>query len=605
MKLSIRYKFIFIVLAVAVPFFVYTVFHYFHTVDESKTAAIEHNRLKAIDIASELGSLIATSQNSLYSLALHPSVVKKDSKSCNELFSRLLPLYPLHLNILAIDMNGKIFGSAASVQKVNFLHRSDMEWFSKGIKGISNVTDLQRSRLFEKPAFMVTMPVFSEIGEQIALLGFPVNLHELQHDFIDSEGFDTNTSLTVIDNNSNVLISTRDEGQIGHKVQQQKILLQIQAAVAGSFQSEDSKNEQYYYSFSTVDTTGWKVLIGVPVADVYKEANRAALRHVLIFFLLGGATAIFAFIYSSVLSGKVELLIEGFNRISEGKLDYRLTMPGSDEFSTAAAAFNDMADARQKAETHALTLTTTLEKRVEQRTAELLGAKNELEAFSYAVSHDLQAPVRHILAYAKILIDEHTADLPEPARQHLARISRSGESMRELIIHLLTLSRVGMQQITAVPIDLSSMAEEILRELIEAEQDRVVEVRIEEGLQASGDRPLLGIAMKNLIENAWKYSRNTAAPLIEVGRADKDGVEAFFVRDNGCGFEMSYAGRLFVPFQRLHTAEQFEGTGVGLATVHRIINRHGGRIWAESQPGMGAVFYFTLQLSRELSEGDS
>lgn len=587
-----------IVLSLAVPFFIYTGFHYFHTVDDRKAAAIARNLLKAKDIASELDSLIESSQNSLYSLALHPSVVNKDGRACSSLFSRLLPLYPLYLNILVVDMSGRIIGSAVKDAKTVSLGQSDMEWFSKGVKGISNVTDFHRSRLFSQPSFMVTLPVFSDLGEQVALLGFPVDLHELQHNFVDTEGFDPNATLSVIDNGSNILIATQNEGLIGQKLNQQKILLSLQSAASGSFQAEDSNNEAFFYSFAAVEATGWKVVIGVPVADVYAEANSAALSHLFIFLILGGTTGLLSFFYSSSLGRKVELLIDGFNNISQGKLDFRLAISGSDEFSTAAVAFNDMADARQKAESRALLLTTTLEKRVAERTAELQSAKNELEAFSYAVSHDLQAPVRHILAYSQILLDELAADLPEASRHHLQRINRSGENMKNLITQLLALSRIGMQQKVENSVDIGSIAGDILRELADNDPERAVVIRIQEGLSATGDRSLLSIAIRNLLENSWKYSRDTEAPLIEIGKTES-AESSFFIRDNGCGFDMAHAERLFMPFQRLHSADQYEGSGIGLATVFRIISRHGGRIWAESQPGMGAVFYFTLQHASE------
>lgn len=604
MKLSIRHKFMVIVLSLAVPFFIYTGFHYFHTVAESKAAAISRNLLKAKDIAAELDSLIESSQSSLYALALHPSVVKKDSKACSSLFASLLPLYPLHLNILAVDMSGRVFGSAVSTGNTGTLSQSDMEWFSKGVKGVANVTDFQRSRLFSQPSFLVTLPVFSDLGEQVALLGFPVDLHELQKDFVSTEGFDPGATLTVIDNGSNILISTHNDGLVGQRLQQQKILLPLQAASSGSFQADDSNNNPFFYSFAAVEATGWKVVIGVPVADVYAAANRTALNHLFIFLILGGTTGLVSFVYSSVLGRKIEQLIGGFNSIAQGKLDCRLTIPGTDEFSAAAAAFNDMADARQKAEARAQLLTTTLEKRVELRTAELQNAKNELESFSYAVSHDLQAPVRHILAYSQILLEENAARLPEASLHHLQRINRSGENMRNLIIHLLDLSRLGSQQIVAVAVDLGAIAEEILQEVAENDPEHVVEIRIQEGLLTTGDKSLLGIVMRNLLENAWKYGRNAATPLIEVGRTGSE-EPAFFVRDNGCGFDMAHAERLFMPFQRLHSADQYEGSGIGLATVFRIISRHGGRIWAESQPEAGAVFYFTLQQTSEKAWGET
>jgi DNA-binding response OmpR family regulator len=228
--------------------------------------------------------------------------------------------------------------------------------------------------------------------------------------------------------------------------------------------------------------------------------------------------------------------------------------------------------------------------------AEVESANQELESFSYSVSHDLRAPLRAIDGFSSIVM-EKAAELNPQSRRHLERVREAAQRMGQLIDDMLNLSRVGRQALRREPVDLSAEAEKIVARLrATPPADRAVEVAIAGGLAAQGDRGLLGIALENLLGNAWKFSSKTAQARIEVGQqAAPDGSRVFFVRDNGAGFDMAYADKLFGTFQRLHTNEEFPGTGVGLATVARVIRRHGGRIWAESAPGRGATFFFTLE----------
>ncbi len=226
-------------------------------------------------------------------------------------------------------------------------------------------------------------------------------------------------------------------------------------------------------------------------------------------------------------------------------------------------------------------------------TAELERANRELEAFSYSVSHDLRAPLRAIAGFAAALAEDGSATLEPPARAHLARIQGAVVRMNGLVDSLLGLAQVARAPLSRHLVDLSALSAEIGEELAGANRGRSVELAIEPGLTAYGDRALLQVALVNLLGNAWKYTARRANARVEVGRLP--GHEpAFFVRDNGAGFDMAYAKRLFAPFQRLHRAEEFDGSGVGLATVQRIVHRHGGRTWAEGALGAGATFFFTL-----------
>jgi light-regulated signal transduction histidine kinase (bacteriophytochrome) len=226
--------------------------------------------------------------------------------------------------------------------------------------------------------------------------------------------------------------------------------------------------------------------------------------------------------------------------------------------------------------------------------ANLSAANKELETFAYSISHDLRAPLRGIDGFSHMLSEEYGELLDARGKGYLDRVRAAAQRMGTLIDDILDLSRVSRHSMRHGQVNLSQLAQEVLDELAQASPASTFETVIEEGCIAFGDPQLLRILMQNLLENAWKYSGREPAPKIEFGREKKDGEPLFFVRDNGVGFDMKYADRLFSPFQRLHKPEEFEGTGIGLATVARIVQGHGGRVWAESEPGKGTTLRFTL-----------
>jgi light-regulated signal transduction histidine kinase (bacteriophytochrome) len=234
------------------------------------------------------------------------------------------------------------------------------------------------------------------------------------------------------------------------------------------------------------------------------------------------------------------------------------------------------------------------EDELKKRTVELEASNKELEAFSYSVSHDLRAPLRSITGFSNVLLEDYIDKLDAEGKSYLKKISDSGELMGQLIDDLLKLSRVTRTDLTMEKLDLSVMAQKIVTDLAKDEPKRDVKVTIAPNMSANGDKNLLGLVLQNLLGNAWKYTSKTAEPRIEIGIVEQTGKQAYFVRDNGVGFDMTYANKLFQPFQRLHKATEFAGTGIGLATVQRIIRRHGGEVWAEAKVGEGATFYFTL-----------
>jgi len=248
---------------------------------------------------------------------------------------------------------------------------------------------------------------------------------------------------------------------------------------------------------------------------------------------------------------------------------------------------------RKGAEAEVLRLNEDLERRVKDRTAQLEAINKELEAFSYSVSHDLRAPLRSIRGFSEVLLERYCKQLDPTGQEFLRRACQSSQQMETLIEDLLKLSRVSRSELQRQQVSLTSMAESIAAELKKTDPQRDVEIVIEPGLQTRGDERLLHVALDNLLRNAWKFTSKQPHAKIEVGSSNEP-PQAFFVRDNGAGFDMAYSNRLFGVFQRLHTVAEFPGTGVGLATVQRIINRHGGRVWATGEVDHGASFYFTL-----------
>ncbi len=258
-----------------------------------------------------------------------------------------------------------------------------------------------------------------------------------------------------------------------------------------------------------------------------------------------------------------------------------------------ASLFHDITE-RKRAQEQVIALNAELEQRVAERTRQLEATNKELETFSYSVSHDLQAPLRGIDGFSKLLLKEYGDQLDTQGSDYLQRIRRATQRMGELIADLLQLSKVSRHQLSTQRVDLSQLASAILAELRESDPERIVATGIQEGVIVQGDPQLLRILLENLLGNSWKFTRKEPHPCIRFGTTGQDGQTVIWVNDNGAGFDMAYAHKLFGAFQRLHGATEFEGTGIGLATVQRIVALHGGRVWAEGAVDQGATFYFTL-----------
>ena len=367
----------------------------------------------------------------------------------------------------------------------------------------------------------------------------------------------------------------------------------------------EGEEERHWFRRDEVMLVHRVVFQGKRTGFIYLESDLQTLgerlkRYVMIsiFVLLGSSMAAVA--VSTALRKTIVKPIEDLAAVArsisqERNYSVRAVAQGAPaELSVLVEAFNEMLVQIEQRDREVREARDGLEHRVELRTAELAAANKELEAFSYSVSHDLRVPLRSIDGFSLALMEDYGDKLGEEARGHFERIRAATRRMGLLIDDMLELARVSRAEMQRGRVDLSGMARSVEAELRKADPGRRVECVIAEGVEAEGDARLLRVVIDNLLQNAWKYTSKHASARIEFGQMSLNGSRAYFVKDDGAGFDPAYAGKLFGAFQRLHGAVEFPGTGVGLATAQRIIHRHGGRIWAEAEVEKGATFYFTF-----------
>ena len=342
------------------------------------------------------------------------------------------------------------------------------------------------------------------------------------------------------------------------------------------------------------------------MGEVYLLAETADLaRSAMQFGAISAGILLLCFLIAMLATSAIRrLLTQPLSSLAETaqavsrERDYSVrakTPRSGDELAALVQSFNEMLDQIQERDRALEQSRVELEERVRDRTAELTAANKELEAFSYSVAHDLRGPLQQISNIA-FLLEQVEANSPShsDARSLIEKLNEGSKRMSELIEDLLNLSRATTTPMRRTPADLSNMAESILEKLRTETPERKVETVIEVGARAMADEGLIYVVLENLLRNAWKYTSKSDSAKIEFGYKDEAAGPVFFVRDNGAGFNPQYADRLFKPFQRLHSQSEFPGTGIGLATAHRIITRHSGKIWAKGKVDGGAEFCFTI-----------
>ena len=336
------------------------------------------------------------------------------------------------------------------------------------------------------------------------------------------------------------------------------------------------------------------------VMDLQRRADQIIMGALV---ALAGLSMLLLTLMARRMMRGIDRLADGVRRVAAGDLEHQVALATADELGALSNSFNSFIDKlkdemtrRQEAETEIHQLNAELEGRVHSRTAELEVANKELEAFAYSVSHDLRAPLRAIDGFSRKVIMGYGDKLDDEGRRQLQVVRDNAQSMGKLIDDLLAFSRMGRREMALQPLDMEAMARGVADELLAAEPQRAIEFAFSALPRASGDAAMLRQVWVNLLANAVKFSRQRQVAHIEVGGRIEGGEVLYWVKDDGAGFDMQYADKLFGVFQRLHRQDEFEGTGVGLAIAQRILHRHKGRIWGEGKPDAGATFSFALPL---------
>ena len=363
----------------------------------------------------------------------------------------------------------------------------------------------------------------------------------------------------------------------------------------------DYRGAEVLAATNYIEQTGWGLVVKIDKAEAFAATNDL-IKYILI-ITLGVMWIVVgvSYMFAKIISKPIIKLTKTAHDINEGDLTQRAAVKSDDEVGELAGAFNNMANnliltqydlenSNQELQRHR----EHLEDMVSQRTRELQDKNQELESFAYSVSHDLRSPLRAIDGFSRILQEDYEELLDQEGNATLSRIRQASQRMGNLIDDLLELSRINRSEIVRRKIDLSAKIQAVIDRLKNAEPERTVDFNIQSGVNIYADDTLMDVVIVNLIGNAWKYTTKKSNARIEFGESSKNGETVYFIRDNGVGFDMKYVDKLFGAFQRLVGYDEYPGTGIGLATVQRVISRHGGRVWAEGDPGKGATFYFTL-----------
>lgn len=557
-----------------------------------------------LDDVATIHDLVAESRATLVTFGITYAIQQRRIDLIQGNVARLKELHPSYAVIAVADPDGRIIVS--STNQTGTINIADRSYFKGAVTNRDLVVSgYQVDPLLGTPTINVSYPVYDSNGQLIAVeyLGFePARFSERltsKRSALSAE--------TLIDGQGTVI--AREPAMpsvVGKTLSSTELVRTILETKQGNTVTSglDGVTRHYYYAPVFEEPVGSLYLTSGYSEDELLAGQRRSLNLALLGFAafallaLGIAWAVGTVsIYRPV--SKLEIAAE---RLAGGDLSARSDVSSrSDVIGALGRQFDHMAEVIEThvhelelAQQQLSGLNTELEIRVARRTADLQASNRELEAFNYSVSHDLRAPLRAIDGFSQALLEDYGEQFDDEGRDHLQRVKAAANRMGELIDSLLTLSRLSRCEMDTRPVDLSATAVEVVQALRLAEPDRAVEVTIQPGVVAQCDAVLIRSVLENLLGNAWKFTGRVASPCIEFGAEQIDGELVYFVRDNGAGFDMAYSNKLFSAFQRLHGQGEFPGVGVGLATVSRIVWRHGGRVWAEAAPGEGATFYFTL-----------
>ncbi|MBT0666094.1 GHKL domain-containing protein [Geobacter pelophilus] len=607
--------------------------HYRGAVEQS----VEEQQFMLVSrIAEELDQKMIFSQDALISAArrVTAKIVSDPARSEDFLDNNLALLSIFDNGVFLFGPDGRMIAETTQRPSRTGMDFSYREYMIRTVATRKSVISppFVSSMSHHHPAIMFTVPIFGDNGRLIAVFAGSIDL--MKPNFLGS------LAQAKIGKDGYFHLTTKDRIVIMHPVKnsimtafppgREWLYDKAVQGFEGSGESIDTSGMHMISAFRKLKTVDWILAANYPEREALAPIRRANyLAWSLV--LLGGVMigGVLWLIMKQLIAPLISFTDQIRTIHSEDHHDRQVEVSTNDEIRELATVFNSLMSGLDEKERRLREINELLEIRVAERTAQLEATNRmlqveirnraeaqeeiiclnedlnrralsletinkELESFSYSVSHDLRAPVRHIKSFINILMEDHADKLDTEAELLLRRISDAGGKLEILINEILNLSKVSRAEINHLPVNLSALATDIAELLKETEPVRNVSFEIEDDVVVTGDPALMHMVMQNLMENAWKYSAKNDKSVIRIGTAVRDNEKTCFVKDNGIGFDMAYAEKMFGVFQRLHDASEFEGTGIGLATVQRIIHRHGGRVWAEAAEGKGATFFFTV-----------
>lgn len=603
---SFRTKLMVLVLLPTIPAFALLLQRNFHQRESENNRFIQEISSVSQLIAANQHAYVRNTRQLLATLGGIDFLSRStDSNFCRVNFNNLLKLSPDYVNFGLIESNGLIFSSAVTTNDGR-MSLADRPYFERTRKYRKfSMGGYQVGRLTHQRSLNFGYPVTNNAGLYRVIFA-SLRLERLS-EAASNVSLPNSAIATIIDKNGYVLARLPTEGSwVGQSFPDTELVRKVLGVGQGVVKSHGLDGIERIYAVTPISddiSPQLFVAVGVPTQVLFAAANESLRRNLYIMAGTIFAALLGAFLFARrALIRPIQSLSETARLWAGGNLAVR--SEGSNftiELQQLSDAFNSMASSLQRREAELRqahqdisSINNDLENRVQQRTAQLTAANQELESFSYSVSHDLRAPLRHMDGFAELLKKNQSDRLDEKGRRHLQVISDAARKMGALIDDLLVFSRMGRQEMRRNCVSMQELVKEAISQHEEGCAQRKIEWNISELPSVEGDCAMLKQVWLNLISNALKYSRTREIACIQIGCEVLPREFVFFVRDNGVGFDMQYADKLFGVFQRLHGENEFEGTGVGLANIRRIITRHGGRTWAESTLGEGATFYFSL-----------
>jgi len=452
--------------------------------------------------------------------------------------------------------------------------RSQDTFFTETMRtGKDYIDNIYYSKRLKIPFLMISVPIFGlkQPDKITGIIVARVGLHDSLYKLLDNRIGMGKTGETLIINREGFAINSlrwKKGAPLTLTIKAQPAMNAIQGKT-GVIEAEDYRGEKVVAAYTYIPQLQWGFVAKQDAVEVFSSIEDLMYNIVILFFIMVLAISLSVVILTNFMSGRIKELDKAAAIIANGDLTQKISIQGSDEIGTLASSINAMV-------------------------RKLTRSIKELEAFSYSVSHDLRAPLRAIDGFSQILLEDYESKLDKEGKDSLNEIRGSVSNMNELIDGILRLSRISRKEILLEPCDLGEFARSIEKELEISYPKHTVEFHAENECIVFGDKALLMGLLQNLLGNAWKFTSKKKGATIEFGSFLKNHTRTYYVKDNGVGFDMAYADKLFAPFQRLHSLEEFHGTGIGLANAQRIIDRHNGRIWAKGEVGKGTTIYFTL-----------